>query len=49
MLGRRAYSVADQFELLALAVGKLSAGQELRFPLHPEGLLGPGSPPPAPW
>jgi len=48
VLGRRAYSVADQFELLALAVGKLSAGQELRFPLHPEGLLGPGSPPPAP-
>jgi hypothetical protein len=48
VLGRRAYSVADQFELLALAVGKLSAGQELRFPLRPEGLLGPEGPPPPP-
>jgi len=48
VLGPRAYSVADQFELLALAVGKLSAGQELRFPLRPTGLLGPESPPPPP-
>jgi hypothetical protein len=48
VLGRRAYSLADQFEALALAVGKLSAGQELRFPLYPTGLLGPaGAPPPA--
>jgi hypothetical protein len=48
VLGRRAYSVADQFELLALAVGKLGAGQGLRFPLRPTGLLGPESPPPPP-
>ncbi|MGA2867163.1 MAG: hypothetical protein ABSF95_22020 [Verrucomicrobiota bacterium] len=48
VLGRRAYSVADQFELLAVAVGKLSAGEKLPFPLRARGLLGPDSPPPAP-
>jgi hypothetical protein len=46
VLGRRAYSVADQFEALALALGQLSAGQPLRFPLRPGGLLGPERPPP---
>jgi hypothetical protein len=48
VLGRRAYSVADQFEVLALAVGQLSAGRQLSFPLRPGGLLGPESPPPPP-
>lgn len=46
VLGERAYSVADQFEVLALAVGKLSAGEKLPFPLRTSGLLGPDDPPP---
>jgi hypothetical protein len=40
-IGTRAYSPADQFELLAFAVGKLVAGDELAFPIKARGLLGP--------
>jgi len=47
-LGRRVYSVADQFELLTLAVNTLSAGQPPRFPLRAGGLLGPDAAPPEP-
>jgi len=42
VIGNRAYSAADQFELLALAVGKQIAGQPPRFPLRARGLLGAG-------
>ncbi len=47
VIGNRAYSLADQFELLTLAVGDLIAGKKPRFPLAAKGLLGPDSPPPA--
>ncbi len=43
----RAYSVADQFELLTVALGKLLAHQEVTRPLPARGLLGPDAPPPA--
>ena len=47
VIGDRAYSVADQFELLAAAVGDLIEGRRPRFPLKAVGLLGPESLPPA--
>ncbi len=47
VVGDRAYSAADQFELLAVAVGELIEGRHPRFPLKAKGLLGPNSPPPA--
>jgi hypothetical protein len=47
VLGRNAYSVADQFELLALALNGAIAGQKPRFPLRASGLLGPDGPPPS--
>jgi hypothetical protein len=43
----RVYSLADQFELLALAVGELIEGRKPGFPVKTKGLLGPDSPPPA--
>jgi hypothetical protein len=46
-LGDRSYSVADQFELLAIADKDLIAGREPGFPLAAKGLFGPDSPPPA--
>ena len=46
-LGPRVYSVADQFELLTLAVNELIAGRTVRFPLKVSGLFGPDAPPPA--
>jgi hypothetical protein len=46
LIGRRAYSVADQFEVLTRAVARLSAGEKLEFPLPCKGLFGPESPPP---
>src|SRR5213595_1522883 len=46
VMGDRAYSVADQFELLARAVGELVEGRKPRFPLQAIGLLGPDAPPP---
>jgi hypothetical protein len=42
----RAYSIADQFEMLTLAVGGWIKGEPTRFPLRAEGLLGPDGPPP---
>jgi hypothetical protein len=44
----RVYSVADQFELLTLAVGEVAAGRDVRFPLKVSGLLGPDAAPPPP-
>jgi hypothetical protein len=46
VIENRAYSPADQFELLALAVGELAADLTNRFPLYAKGLLGPDNPPP---
>lgn len=46
-LGSRAYSVADQFELLTTAVQEMIAGHALRYPLKASGLIGPDGPPPA--
>jgi hypothetical protein len=48
VIGRHAYSVADQFEVLTRAMARLSGGQKLQFPLQTKGLFGPESPPPPP-
>lgn len=45
-IGSRAYSAADQFELLTIAVSDLIEGQKLKHPLRSEGLLGPDNRPP---
>jgi len=42
----RAYSVADQFELLTTAVSELIAGRTPAFPIQVKGLLGPDAIPP---
>jgi len=42
-IGDRAYSVADQFELLTLALAEVVGGRAPRFPLKVIGLLGPDS------
>ena len=47
VIGGHAYSVADQFELLALAVGNWIDGRKPEFPAKVKGLLGPDSPPSA--
>jgi hypothetical protein len=47
IIGGRAYSVADQFELLAMFVGDTIDGRPPRFPLRLKGLLGPDAPPPS--
>ena len=47
-LGPRVYSVADQFELLTLALGGVMAGRAPAFPLKAGGLFGPDAPPPPP-
>jgi hypothetical protein len=46
IIENRAYSPADQFELLALTMARLIAGQKPQFPAVVRGLLGPGSAPP---
>jgi len=46
-LGPRAYSVADQFELLTRALYVASAGRTAGFSLRASGLYGPAAPPPA--
>jgi hypothetical protein len=43
----RAYSLADQFELVAFAVGELIEGRKPVFPAKAKGLLGPDAPAPA--
>jgi hypothetical protein len=49
VLGRQAYSGADEFELLAVALSKLIQGEALKFPAPATGILGPDSPPPPAW
>ena len=46
VIGDRAYSAADQFELLVKALGQAITGQKPASPLKATGLLGPGSMPP---
>jgi hypothetical protein len=46
VIDNRSYSAADQFELLATAVGHLSAAEKFQLPLLATGLLGPESEPP---
>ncbi len=45
VIEHRAYSVADQFELLTLALGQLLGGHNISWPLLTSGLLGPDAPP----
>jgi len=45
-IGPRVYSVADQFELLTLALNEVLAGRAVTFPLKAGGLFGPDGPPP---
>jgi hypothetical protein len=47
VLEHRAYSLADQMELLAFSVAKLIAGEKPRFPLVARGLWGPDNLPPS--
>jgi peptidoglycan/xylan/chitin deacetylase (PgdA/CDA1 family) len=47
VIGGRAYSVADQFELLAMSVGETIDGRQARIPFRLKGLLGPDAPPPS--
>lgn len=47
VIGEKAFSVADQFELLTLAVGQLIDAQKMKWPLVATGLFGPDNPPPA--
>ncbi len=48
VIGKRAFSLADQFELLTLAVGGLIDDKAPAFPLPARSLLGPDAAPPAP-
>ncbi len=48
VLNDRAYSLADQFELLTTVVGNLLDGRKPRFSLKATGLLGPDNAPPPP-
>jgi len=47
VIAGKAFSLADQFELLTLAVGSRLEGNQPRFPLVAHGLLGPDNVPPA--
>ena len=47
VIGDRAYSLADQFELLTLAVNELIEGKTIHWRLPATGILGPDSPPPS--
>jgi hypothetical protein len=47
IIGKKAYSLADQFEELTLAVSDYIDGRKPHFPIRSEGLLGPDNPPPA--
>src|SRR5882762_525161 len=42
---KKAFSLADQFELFTLAVSELAAGKKPKLPLIARGLLGPDNPP----
>ena len=47
VLDGRAYSAAEQFELLTAAVSKLIAGEKISFPLPAPVILGPDNPAPS--
>jgi hypothetical protein len=47
VIGRKAFSVADQLELLTLAVSAWADSGRVGFPLVAKGLLGPDNAPPA--
>jgi hypothetical protein len=47
VLGAKAFSVADQFELLAAAVTPLAQGKQIKFPIATQGILGPDNVPPS--
>ncbi|HEY2342361.1 MAG TPA: hypothetical protein VGH90_04990 [Chthoniobacteraceae bacterium] len=47
LLNQKAFSVADQFELLTLAVNRMVKDEALGFPITTSSLLGPISEPPA--
>lgn len=47
VVDNRAYSPADQFELLVAAVAALADGRHVRLPLAAKGLLGPDNLPPS--
>ena len=42
---QKAFSAADQFELLTMVVSELAAGKTLKLPLMARGLFGPDNPP----
>lgn len=46
VIGKRAFSVADQFELFSAALAELVDGRKLSFPMRATGILGPESAPP---
>jgi hypothetical protein len=46
VIGARAYSPADQFDVLASALDAVLSGRQVSFPIRLRGLLGPDSPPP---
>src|SRR5437867_12513280 len=46
VIGAKAFSTADQFELLTHALGQLIAKGEIRFPVAASGMLGPDTIPP---
>ena len=46
-LGSRVFSVADQFELLTLAINEVMAGRAVVFPLKAGGVMGPDGSTPA--
>jgi len=47
VIGARAYSTADEFEILTRAVAQLAAGETVLFPVKCEGLFGPDALPPS--
>ena len=47
VVGNKAFSVADQFEVFTLAVAQLIESKKVKFPITANGLLGPDSLPPA--
>ena len=46
VISGKAFSVADQIEILTLAVGRIAEGAKPKFPLVARGLLGPDNLPP---
>ena len=45
-IGKKAFSLADQFEILTLAIGQFLDGAKPQYPVVAHGLLGPDSAPP---